>query len=379
VGLSGDLPEQLLPFALTLPLLVGIVAVVQGRLAPERSPHRTAAGVALVLLSLAPALGVRLWLDLLASDSLGWVAPGGLGPALLRIGSQGRLSVGLLVAGAGLATARLPALRPWGAPLAWVGAGACVDALALRPAVLVAVDGVHGHPLWLSVFGAHSTSLVLGLLGLAAQRRWTALGPALVAWATAAGGVSALARTAAPPPVAGLPALPPDLRFGAPDLDQALADAPTRGPLEPVDRWPCIDGRPDVPWPERLRAGARVPLAADASLESLGRAAAALRSRSIYQLGLQGTATPAPPPGLARHLLSYPVLTLLLDRPPPGTWWLRDGPPPSPVETCGVELPPTGTLGPWVAELLHHEAQGCGSFALAPAGQTDPESCPAGK
>lgn len=379
MGLSGDLPEQLLPFALTLPLLVGIVAVIQGRLAPERSPHRTAAGVALVLLSLAPALGVRVWLDLLASDSLGWVAPGELGPALLRIGNKGRLSVGLLVLGAGLATARLPALRPWGAPLGWIGAGACLDALALRPAVLMAVDGVHGHPLWLSIFGAHSASLVLGLSGLFLQRRWTALGPALVAFATAAGGVSALARTAAPPPVAGLPSLPPDLRFGAPDVARALADDPTRGPLEPTDRWPCLDGRPDVPWPQRLRAGARVPLAADTPLETLGQTAAALRSRSIFQLGLQGTATPTPPPGLARHLLSHPVLPLILDRPPPGTWWLRDGPPPGPVETCGVELPPSGTLGPWVAELLRHLAQGCGALALAPAGRANPESCPAGQ
>ncbi len=371
VVVGGLLPEALLPFAASLPLVVAAVALIEGRLGGRPPALRT--GLPLVLLALLPATGTAIWTGLLVSDTLRWARPDGLGAVLLDVGSWGRQGVALLVVGAGLGLAVLDHTRRAGRALVLVGAGMLVDALALAPSAVRAVEAVHENHVWLSIFGAHGTALACALGAVIWAREGLALAAVLLAFACTPGGTAAHARAALPAAAtAPLPALPPALRFGGPPVAEALVGTRDEGP----DNWPCLGSLGLDRFPSGLRAGAAAALAADAPVAELVSAADALRRHSIFRLGVQGRAEPPPPPGLAQDLLGHPVFELLLDRPPAGSWSLSAGPPPAPVGVCALAAPAEGTVGALLSSLVAAREAGCGAVALAPSTATAPEPCP---
>ncbi len=378
LALSGVLPRWLLSFSLSLPVLVGCAGGLHRQVRPlDNGLQRATLATALAGLTLIPALGCRAWAEALAFDDLAYTLPEALGQQILRGGARGGDAVGALVLSA------TACLRVLGFPrwltrvLTGVGIGIVVEWALLHPTVLHALGGPAAVPWLLSAMGVHAAVALAVLPGAWITPKPAR--PALILLVTigvlgCTGGPWSAARVGRPGTVPGMVPLPPALRFGGPPSPRALveATAPDEGP----DSWPCLDRPSRRTWSRRIRAGATVVLPADAPAASLLATADQLRRRSIVRLGVLGQPTPALPPGLATALLGYPVVEVLLDRPPVGTWALSGGPPPVPTEACLLDVP-AETLQQLVITGLDALRAGCESLALPPSTVTAPTPCPA--
>lgn len=336
---GGPSQKALLAFGFSLPLMVFSGGTLLRRVWAQ-GRGGIAAPWLLAAALLIPAVGVRVWLDLLALDDVTYRRPDTITYGILQLGARGGLPVASLVLGVAVGLVGLTGRRgaaPTGMLLG-AAAGAAGAEAALRASYALLAHGEPERAAWFLVgagppvwtVGATVLGWLIGLVIGGYGHRLVVFGGGLFA--------VALGTLMAPPvlPLVAKVSFPttdvpvPVTTLGrtaegqaiAPAAEDASAALKARGGYLQRDEldWPCPRGS-TANWAERVRALAPVALPADADITAFEDATVLLRRWSMQTLALVGRAEVDFP--LADGLLGWPTALFLLDRPPAGLRWVR--------------------------------------------------------